>query len=106
MSHKSKLPVLAGQRFGRWTVVSNAVRCRCACVCDCGTERAVDVHSLVRGDTKSCGCWRMVALVTHGHTRGGRKSREHAIWSAMIARCSNPDHANWKNYGYRGIAVC
>lgn len=27
-------------------------------------------------------------------------------WSSMIARCTNPMHHQWKDYGGRGIKVC
>lgn len=54
---------MRGQRFGRVTVIEfagsnengNALwRCRC----DCGTEFITARTSLVRGQTKSCGCYR------------------------------------------------
>lgn len=37
-----------------------------------------------------------------------RKShtREHQCWSHMKARCGNPKHQAWSNYGGRGIKVC
>ena len=28
------------------------------------------------------------------------------VWADMIARCTNPNHKAFKNYGGRGIAVC
>lgn len=54
---------LTGQRFGKLTAIEptrersdSSVKWRC--VCDCGNEKLVSGHSLVRGDTKSCGCLR------------------------------------------------
>lgn len=58
---------LTGQRFGKLTAIEptrersdSSVKWRC--VCDCGNEKLVSGHSLVRGDTKSCGCLRGKAL--------------------------------------------
>jgi hypothetical protein len=54
---------LAGETFGRLTVLSRAdhplrpIHWRCAC--SCGTERVVNGKpGLTRGDTRSCGCLR------------------------------------------------
>lgn len=45
----------------------------------------------------------------HGHTYADgqkRATRTYAAWSEMRARCRNPNHHQWKNYGARGIKVC
>jgi len=39
---------------------------------------------------------------THGRTG----TPEHAIWKAMIQRCTNPNNRSYSRYGGRGIAVC
>ena len=31
---------------------------------------------------------------------------EYNAWKAMKARCNNPNHPSYKNYGKRGIRVC
>lgn len=61
---------LAGQRFGRLTVLGIAAppagrkrtvyqwRCRC----DCGTETIVSVNALTTGNTQSCGCLQREAV--------------------------------------------
>ncbi len=52
---------LNGQRFGRWTVLETIPRYKngktyCLCVCDCGTKKYVVRHSLLSGQSTSCGC--------------------------------------------------
>lgn len=42
----------------------------------------------------------------HGHTRNGRRTPEHSSWTAMLKRCSDPNHAAFPRYGGRGISVC
>jgi len=56
---------LAGQRFGRWTVLENYIKTQSKhperkwlCRCDCGTERYVLERSLLYGSSTNCGCLR------------------------------------------------
>jgi hypothetical protein len=68
---------LSGQRFGRWTVISdtgNHGKSRWNCQCDCGTERIVLGFSLKSGQSKSCGCSTYELLskfMTGFHKKGG-----------------------------------
>ncbi len=54
---------LTGQRFGRLTALYHVARSDRArgsywhCRCDCGSELDVHTESLLRGLTRSCGCW-------------------------------------------------
>lgn len=107
---------LAGERFGRLTVIARAGshvqrggrtqplwRCRC----DCGGEVAIKGASLRKGKTQSCGCLRsesaQVTHTTHGHNRPGKTTREYITWASMKARCADPTNPH---YGRRGITVC
>lgn len=53
---------LTGKRFGRLTVVkklpSQNNRSVWLCKCDCGNETEAKLRDLMRGDTKSCGCFK------------------------------------------------
>ena len=103
----AKLAIQPGTRFGRWTAGDEAGRDRygavlIACTCVCGREREVKASSLRRGDSTSCGCASADANVTHGMS----KSPLYGVWRGMHERTGNPAHAEWPNYGGRGIAVC
>jgi hypothetical protein len=37
---------------------------------------------------------------------GSSKTRTYRIWTAMLARCRNPNVVNYRNYGGKGIKVC
>ena len=117
----TKMQDLTGKRFERLVVLRLSHRDKWGklvwiCRCDCGVEIGVRRSDLYRGDTKSCGCLsrnrtasRNVKSATHGHTRGPRDRklpRVYACWTAMKARCTNPRHPAFKNYGGRGITVC
>lgn len=62
-SHSRKFQDLTGKKFGRWTVLSLAVRARdnggasrWLCRCECGTERSVLALQLKSEMSRSCGC--------------------------------------------------
>lgn len=44
--------------------------------------------------------------MTHGHTRGGKRSPTYITWISMLARCRYPTHPRYSDYGGRGIKVC
>lgn len=43
---------------------------------------------------------------THGHAVHGKESPEYRTWDSMRARCLNPKHRAFFNYGGRGITIC
>ena len=92
-----------GTRFGRLVVLRQEGR-EFDCLCDCGTEKRVQGTRLRRGAVSSCGCKTLEydSRRTHGMT----DTPEHAAWSNMLARCRNPAHPGWADYGGRGITVC
>lgn len=108
---RGKLIDLVGQRFGKLVVVGRAARekgCRpyWTCLCDCGNLNESQGRNLISGEAKSCGCWKVERLTTHGHTAGGKSTPIFRAWSSMFERCYNPKHEHYKSYGGRGIAVC
>lgn len=99
---------LEGQKFGRWTVLERAEKHPKAgssmwlCRCECGTEKVVSELSLVKGQSKSCGCLHKENITLHNMAY----SRIYRIWGHMKGRCTNPKHHAWKDYGGRGITIC
>lgn len=96
---------LTGQRFGRLVVVSYS-HSKCGqtyweCNCDCGNKTIVQRASLIKGYTKSCGCYNADKQKTHGMT----KTRIYQIWSNMKARCDRKNCPAYKDYGGRGIKI-
>lgn len=102
---------ITGQRFGRLVALRLERRAdgrqfwRCAC--DCGAERVVNMASLKKGNTRSCGCLNSemasARLKTHGQSR---TSPLYQVWHGMRCRCLTQTHYNYENYGGRGIAIC
>jgi hypothetical protein len=109
---------LTGQTYGRLTVLERAGSAKHGqalwlCRCQCGKESIVQGSDLRRGQTKSCGCWRVeasravgAASLRHGHNTAVGPSLTHNSWQAMLKRCTNPKAKGYPNYGGRGITVC
>jgi hypothetical protein len=112
-TNKRLLNVL-GERFGKYTVIKYFGRINNAsmwtCRCDCGQIRNVSLSNLRCGGALSCGCAGIEKMIkrtlTHGHSRGGKKSREYISWTAMLQRCYNKACMGYPYYGGRGITVC
>lgn len=104
---------IIGQRFGRLVGIGLAQNKgstrRGHFRCDCGEDRVLPLSSVRSGRTRSCGCFRLERSrrkgknATHGECH---KTGEHRSWQAMRARCLNPAHQAFHNYGGRGITVC
>lgn len=106
---------LTGEIFSRWKVSGlgspnkrNQTRWRC--ICQCGTIKDVETHSLLCGDSGSCGCLKREntskTKKTHGATTRGQRIPEYGIWATMINRCYRKNTKGYKLYGARGIRVC
>lgn len=107
---------LAGQRFGRLTVLDVAARKNgivWRCLCDCGAETLARAGHLRAGSKASCGCAvvdaarenqkaAIAAITTHGISH----SRLDHCYKNMVSRCYNPKNKRYDKYGARGIAVC
>lgn len=104
---------MLNHKFGRLTVRCFAGRDKAShklwnCICECGQRRIVQQSHLKSGDTLSCGCLgrerSAKRLKTHGES-GRKASTEYRTWYAMCHRCENPNAANFRHYGGRGIKV-
>lgn len=72
---KPEIKIKNGDRFGRWTILSEAeshiqpndsAKKMYLCKCDCGNVKKVQAQSLRSGDSVSCGCLaKEIASLTH-----------------------------------------
>ena len=102
---------LIGKRFGKLIVVSQDKNdkynhIQYFCKCDCGNSKVVLKSSLVRGFTKSCGCYYNETRKTSALKHGKTNTRIYAIWASMNERCANKSNKDFKYYGAKGIVVC
>jgi hypothetical protein len=97
-----------GQRSGRLVAVEEAGRNKhrqilWRCVCDCKNEVIITSSAFAQGHTRSCGCLNKELRLKRVTTHGLSKTREYRIYHAAKARCTNPNHKYFSNYGGRGI---
>ena len=112
----SALKDLAGQKFGRLTVVrrgtthvlpSGQRQTMWDCLCDCGNTTTVNTGNLKSGRVVSCGCYnREVQKRRCRGTHGYSRTRLYDIWHKMRQRCSWERAEYYDRYGGRGISVC
>lgn len=105
MSNNGKNIDFAGQRFNKLLVISkSSTAYKWVCMCDCGNKKEINIYSLLKGVTKSCGCLsieKAKGRATHGKSR----TTEHNIWKTIKQRCYNKNLDSYKRYGARGIKM-
>jgi len=110
----ARLTVNTGDRYGSLTIVTelppkqlkhHSVRTFLA-RCDCGNMRTASLSKMRIGKIKSCEKCGIERCRQVNVTHGMRKSAEYGIWTAMLARCNNPNTSSYAIYGGRGVAVC
>ena len=94
-----------GKKYGRLTIIEvwwdkEKKATMCKCKCDCGNTHISYISKLTSGRVASCGCQR------GNKKHNGHGSRLYRIWQAMKTRCLNPNAANYRYYGGKGITVC
>lgn len=102
---------ISGRRFHRLVAIervgtTKANKAIWRCACDCGGEARTTTGSLLCGNAKSCGCYRVARYYEKAIKHGMAKTLTHSTWCGMIQRCTNPNSRNWHRYGGRGIQVC
>lgn len=92
---------LSSHMFGRLTAISATDKKAkdqsrlWECRCECGTVLLVKRNSLIRNNTRSCGCLarelniqKCLRRTIHGHGRRIGDSPTYRSWRGMVERCS------------------
>ena len=93
-----------GERFGLLVVtglLSGLGKKRVKAQCDCGNTWEGTLNTLRRGNTKSCGCYFLQQVTSHGMS----DHPLYHIWDGIIKRTTRPSHDFYKDYGGRGITI-
>lgn len=89
-------PYLGEIQIGKKKSRESKVMARCVC----GKVKEYRLCKLKEGDVIACGCHK------GGLKHGFSKHPLFTVWVGMKDRCYNQNHANFKNWGGRGITVC
>lgn len=93
-----RLKNLAGQKFGRLTVLNYADNYKWNCLCDCGNKTVVSTSNLKLNKTKSCGCIQKKSISNIG--KNNKKYNEYDLSGEYgIGYTSNTD-SEGRNYFY------
>lgn len=104
-------PVVPGSKYGLLSIIEEVVpheqpngrlRRVVKTQCDCGNTVNVMLENLYAGYSKSCGCVLKEKMFKHGMSRTNFKD----VHTNMKARCDNPQHPQYDDYGGRGITYC
>lgn len=101
---------ITGKSFGKIKVIGYLGRLANAtwwlCECECGDRGPRRSQSLRDLSAQSCGCERQAKIWESRGCHRKSKTKAYAAWANAIARCHNPRHKSYANYGARGITVC
>ena len=77
-----------------------------ACICACGAEFIAAGTALRTGKAKACAQCVKESAIRNATKHGDKGSEEYVSYSAMKARCYDPNNKRYSRYGGRGIKVC
>lgn len=106
---------IANQKFGRLTALKlDHIQSRkngggihyWLCQCECGNKVVVRKSALLKGHSKSCGCYKMEVLKEKNKTHGLRYTKLYKKWLSIKKRCYNTKSQFYYCYGARGIKLC
>ena len=72
----------------------------------CGSDFKAYTYNVVKGKTKSCGCYQKKRASETNKTHGLIGARLYSIWTTMKNRVFNSNRKVYKDYGGRGISIC
>lgn len=93
-----------GRKFGNW-IISKKDTSRPGywhCICSCGTMASIWLGNLKNGSSTGCVHCRGTKNKKHGKA----SAKIYDIWYGIKARCENPKHPGYVNYGAKGITLC
>lgn len=103
-----------GEKYGRLTLTGKThsrslygqLRRMVEAECECGNMGWYLLATLVRQETRSCGCLRRDVARERMTTHGLTQHPLYDVYQAMLQRCYIESCKSYPDYGARGIEVC
>lgn len=100
------MAVSVGEKYNKLTVLKVNNCNDVLCQCECGKVVKTTAWRLTSGNTKSCGCYKLVALNKRITKHGLARHPLHKTWNNIKSRCYNPKATKYQYYGGKGVVVC
>lgn len=78
---------------------------KCLFKCSCGRNFITTLRCVVKGTTKSCGCWGAKSRSLRFTRHGLRQHPLYRIWCGIKTRCYNKNREDYRYYGGMGIIL-
>lgn len=75
-------------------------------LCECGNTKNIKIYEVLKGQVKSCGCYKNKQIGEFAKTHGLSKHPLYNVWHGIICRCENDKHKRYTDYGGRGVKIC
>lgn len=103
---------ITGNKYGRLTAVSRTENKAAnhsynwIFLCECGVEKELETGNVVKGSTKSCGCYKEDKLDEQIKARGGSRHpyRNTPVWVSWVNMLTRARSTDLKNY--EDVLVC
>jgi len=88
-------------------VTKSGIRRKASWKCYCGKEFNCQISAVKTGNTKSCGCHRLLGAynIKHGDAARDNTHYLYNLWHGIKKRCYNPKTKEFKYWGGRGIQM-
>lgn len=112
MPRKYKQNDYIGKRINGWYIISflpyeKKKNVKVVCICPkCGKETSKILTDIKNGYTRSCGCEKLLKLMSRSTKHGYSKTRLYRVYHGMVDRCCDVNNKSYKDYGGRGITIC
>ena len=98
-----------GEKHNRLLIIG-IIQCKkereMLCKCDCGKTTHAPYYRIIKGEKKSCGCYKTEHSKELYSGYRSKNPKLYGVWNSMRQRCNNPNVDAYKYYGNRGIKVC